>query len=184
MKIIIMDFESTGLLKPIPTDVQFQPFATELQATKISYENGEFKPVDSYHTYFKPPIPIPPEITKITGIDDNTVANAPSFFQCYDELYEFFCGVDVIVGQNITYDINVLHYELMRHDLDKKFCYAKRQICTIEASYHYKNKRMKLMDLHEFLLGEKFEESHTAEGDVNATIRCFIELCKRGDIAL
>jgi DNA polymerase-3 subunit alpha len=43
---------------------------------------------------------------------------------------------------------------------------------------------MKLADLHEFLFGEGFEDAHRAKSDVMATVRCFIELCKRGDIVL
>ena len=77
-----------------------------------------------------------------------------------------------------------MHYELMRHDWDKKFCFPKRHICTVEASYHYNNKRMKLQDLHEFLFGEGFTDAHRAKSDVMATVRCFIELVKRGDIEL
>jgi DNA polymerase-3 subunit alpha len=176
-----MDTETTGLVKPIPTDIQFQPFMTEIYACKIN-ENFEF--VSEFHSLVKPPIPITKEITKITGISDDTVKNAPSFAGIYDGLYDFFCGVDIVVGQNIEFDINIIHYELLRHDLDKKFCYPKRHICTIESSYHYQNKRLNLAKLHEFLFGEGFEDAHRAKSDVFATTRCFIELVKRGDIVL
>lgn len=181
MNIIITDTETTGLVKPIPTDIQFQPFMTEIYACKLN-ENFEF--IGEFTTLVKPPIPITKEIVKITGIDDALVANAPTFAEIYDGLYDFFCGVDIVVGQNISFDINIIHYELLRHDWDKKFCYPKRQICTIESSYHYKNKRQKLSDLHEFLFGEGFEDAHRAKSDVMATTRVFIELVKRGDIVL
>ena len=181
LRIIVTDTETTGLVKPIPTDIRFQPFLTEVYACKM---NGKFEFIDELETFVRPPIPIPAEITKITGIDDEMLTGAPPFSQIYDNLYDFFRGVDIVVGQNIGYDINVLHYELMRHDLDKKFCWPKRHICTIEASYHYKNKRMKLQDLHDFLFGEGFQDAHRAKSDVMATVRCFIELVKRGDIVL
>lgn len=181
MNIIITDTETTGLVKPIPTDLQFQPFMTEIYACKLN-ENFEF--ISEFTTLVKPPIPITKEIIKITGIDDAMVANAPTFIEIYDGLYDFFCGVDIIVGQNISFDINIIHYELMRHDLDKKFCYPKRQVDTIEASYHYENKRLRLSALHELLFGEGFEDAHRAKPDVMATVRCFIELVKRGDIVL
>ena len=181
MNIIITDTETTGLTKPIPTDIQFQPFMTEIYACKI---NEKFEFIEEFETFVKPPLPQTKEIIKITGIDDAMLKDAPTFAQVYPRLYDFFCGVDVVVGQNIGFDINIIHYELMRHDWDKKFCYPKRQICTIEASYHYKNKRMKLSDLHEFLFGEGFSNAHRAKSDVMATTRCFVELCRRGDIVL
>jgi len=179
--IIITDTETTGLVKPIPTDIQFQPFMTEIYACKM---NGLFEFIEEIDTLVKPPIPISPEITKITGITDATVAGAPSFANIYPELNSFFCGADAVVGQNIEFDINILHYELMRHDWDKKFCWPSRHICTIEASYHYKNKRMKLADLHEHLFGETFKDAHRAKGDVMATVRCFIKMVELGDIVL
>jgi len=181
MNIIITDTETTGLTKPIPTDAQFQPFLTEIYACKL---NEKFEFIEEFETLIKPPIPISAEITKITGISDATLIGAPSFADIYDGLYDFFCGTDIVVGQNISFDINVIHYELLRHDWDKKFCYPKRQICTIETSFHYQNKRLNLAKLHEFLFDKGFEDAHRAKSDVMATVRCFIELVKRGDIVL
>lgn len=181
MNIIITDTETTGLIKPIPTDMQFQPFMTEIYACKLN-ENFEF--ISEFETLVRPPIPITKEITKITGIDDAKLIGAPTFAEIYDGLYDFFCGADIVVGQNIEFDINIIHYELMRHNWDKKFCWPKKHICTIEASYHYENKRLNLAKLHEFLFGEGFEDAHRAKSDVMATVRCFIELVKRGDIVL
>jgi len=181
MNTIITDTETTGLIKPIPTDLQFQPFICELYACKID-ENFNF--LDEFETYVKPPIPMPKEATKINGITDEMLIGAPSFSEVYPKLYDFFCGADSVVGQNIEYDIGIIHYELERHDLEKKFCWPKRHICTIESSYHYQNKRLNLQKLHEFLFGKGFEGGHRAKSDVMATVRCFIELVKRGDIVL
>jgi DNA polymerase-3 subunit alpha len=181
LTIIITDTETTGLTKPIPTDVQFQPFICEIYACKMN-QNFEF--LDEFETFVKPPIPMPKDAEKIHHISDEMLIGAPSFAEIYHPLYDFFCGTDAVVGQNIEYDVNVIHYELMRHDLDKKFCWPKRHICTIESSYHYQNKRLNLQKLHEFLFGEGFAEGHRAKTDVMATVRCFIELCKRGDIEL
>ena len=181
MNIIITDTETTGLAKPIPTDLQFQPFVIEIYACKL---NEKFEFIEEFETYIRPPIPIPKDSTKIHGITDEVLIGAPTFAEVYDDLYNFFCGSDIVVGQNIEFDINVIHYELMRHNLDKKFCWPKKHICTIEASYHYENKRLALAKLHEFLFGEGFEDAHRAKSDVMATVRCFIELVKRGDIVL
>lgn len=181
MNIVVFDTETTGLVKPIPTDISLQPFMTEIFCYKLD-EN--FKKISEFESLVKPPIPISKEITKITGISDETVANAPSFFEVYDALYDFFSDVDVVVGHNLAFDINIIHCELMRHDLDKKFCYPKTHICTVEKSYHLQNKRLKLSALYELLFGGKFENAHRARNDVLATVNCFAELCSRKEIIL
>ena len=179
--IIVFDTETTGLTLPIPTKIQHQPFMTEIFCYKMD-EN--FKKISEFESMVKPPIPISKEITKITGITDQHVANAPMFFDMYDDLYNFFKNVDVVVGHNVAFDIDVVHYELMRHDLDKKFCYPKNHICTVEKSYHYKNKRLKLADLYSHLFDAEFENAHRARNDVLATVNCFAEMVTRGDIKI
>ena len=179
--IIVFDTETTGLLLPVNARMEKQPFITEIYAARLS---PDFKLVKELDTLVKPPIPISEEITRITGIDDNLVKNAPTFFEIYDDLYDLFEGVRYLVGQNVLFDIGMLHNELFRHNLEKKFQWPKHDICTIESSYHYKNKRLKLMDLHELLFNKGFKEAHRAKNDVNATIRCFIELYNRGDVKL
>lgn len=179
--VIILDTETTGLLKPIPTKIDSQPFITEFYGARLS---PDFKMVSELDVLIKPPIPISEEITKITGIDDDLVADAPTFFEVYDRLYDFFEGVRYVVGQNIMFDLEMINKELFRHNLEKKFPWPKHHICTIESSYHYKNKRLKLMDLHELLFNKGFKEAHRAKNDTNATIRCFIELFKRGDVII
>ena len=181
MKIVIFDTETTGLSKPNPTPLNLQPFMTEIFCFKI---DGDFNKVSEFESMVKPPIPISKEITKITGITDQDVENAPIFFSIYDELYDFFSDVQAVVGHNIAFDIDIIHFELARHDLDKKFSYPKRHICTVESSYHFENKRLKLQDLHEKLFGVGSDGGHRARNDVIATAKCFVELCHRGDIIL
>ena len=181
MKIVILDTETSGLIRPTPTELTFQPFMAEFYGIHLT-ENCEF--VDEFETFVKMPIPMPKEAGKINGITDEMLSNAPSFFQIYEELYDFMKGADIIVGQNVQYDMGIIGFELMRHDLDRKFCYPKRYVDTIEASFRYKNKRLNLQALHELLFGEGFVKGHRARTDVMATVRCFIELVKRGDIVL
>lgn len=181
MKIVIFDTETTGLTKPIPTDIKFQPFMTEIFCFKI---DDNFNQIGEFETMVKPPIPISKEITKITGITNEDVEGAPTFFEIYNRLYTFFSDVDIVVGHNVAFDIDVVHYELMRHDLDKKFCYPKRHICTVESSYSLENKRLNLQKLHVKLFGKEFEEAHRARNDVMATARCFIKLHEIGKIIL
>lgn len=181
MEIIVLDTETTGLVRPEPTALNFQPFMTEIYACKL---DEDFNFISEIEFLVKPPIPITAEITKITGITDELLADKPSFFEVHKDIRKFFCGADAVVGQNIGFDMSILHYELFRHDLERKFCWPERHICTIESSYHYKNKRLSLQKLHEELFGEGFKDAHRAKTDVMATVRCFEEMVKRGDIVL
>ena len=177
--IIIFDTETTGLQLAIPAKIENQPFMTEIYAVRLS---PDFKFISEIDTLIKPPIHIEKEITKITGIDDNLVKDAPIFFDIYDELYNLFEGVRWVWGHNIEFDLNILNNELFRHNLERKFPWPKNHGCSIEASYHYKNKRLKLSDLYKYLFNESFEGAHRAKQDVQATIRCIYEMNKRGDI--
>jgi hypothetical protein len=55
-------------------------------------------------------------------------------------------------------------------------------VCTVEQSIHYKGHRMNLGDLHEHLLGVRFSGAHRAKEDVDALVRCCVEMRKRGDL--
>lgn len=177
--IIIMDTETTGLVKPIPTNVNKQPFITEFYGARIS---PDFKFISELDTLIKPPIPIEDKITKITGISDDTVKDAPEFLDMYDKLHDFFEGCRYVVGHNIEFDLAMLKWELFRHNLEFKFPWPKHHICTVEKSFHYFKKRLKLVQLHEHLFDSDFPNAHRAKNDVMPTIRCFIEMVKRGDI--
>ena len=179
--IIIFDTETTGLDAPLATKIESQPYITELYAVRLS---KDFKFVDEIETMMKPPIPISEEITKITGITDETVKDAPSFIQVYENIYDLFECCRNVCGHNVLFDLRMVRHELFRYDKEYEFNWPKNKICTVEASKHYKNKRLKLAQLYEFLFNETFEDAHRAKNDVMATVRCLREMVKRGDIAL
>jgi len=179
--IIIFDTETTGLDGPVATKIESQPYITELYAVRLT---KDFKFIDEVETMIKPPIPISEEITKITGISDESVKDAPNFIQVYDEIYDLFECCQNVVGHNVMFDLRMIKFELFRYDKEYCFNWPKNRICTVEASKHYKNKRLRLQQLHELLFGNEFQNAHRARNDVEATARCFMEMVKRGDIVL
>ncbi len=175
---IAFDFETTGLIAPYEIGVGKQPHAIELCAIKI---DEEFEPVDKFHSYFKPPIPIPDFITKITGIDDETVADSPTFIELYDDIAQFFLGETGIVAHNCAFDRDILRFELERCDLLLNFPWPKNHFCTVELSYAIQGRRLTLTKLHEIAVGRPHDDGrHEAEADVLALIRCFQWLCNNG----
>jgi len=173
---IFADLETTGLIKPAAVELSQQPFITEVCFTRL---DKNFDMVGEIETFIKPPIPIPPEVTDITGITDETVADAPTFVQIFDSLVDLFLGEKVIIAHNAPFDTGVLEFELMRHDLQNKFPWPKYHHCTVELSFPINNKRLKLRDLHELATGtQHLEGAHRAKNDVYALIRSYRWLVK------
>ena len=87
----VLDFETTGFS---PTTARI----TEIGAVLVRNETVG----DSFSTLVNPGIPIPEEITKITGIDDALVANAPDEATAMPQLAAFLARADLLGGHNYT----------------------------------------------------------------------------------
>lgn len=163
------DLETTGLLKPDLIDPFLQPHLTEIYFCKFDWDGNI---IDEIETFIKPPVPIPEEIVKITGITDEMVSDAPRFIEVYDDLCEFFKGEDTFFAHNCSYEIGCLVNELRRSDLEYRFPWPKNQICTVERTYDIQNKRLKLGTLYEIATGKTMKNAHRAKSDVVQMIEC------------
>ncbi len=179
--IIILDTETTGLLAPDAADVREQPRIIEFAAIKF---DGQLEEVSRLEFKVNPEIPLPAIITKITGLKDEDLADAPKLIEKVGELQEFFVGSRGLVAHNAGFDVGVIWYELVRLGLEKKFPWPPRHICTVESTMQIKGHRLHLADLHEHLFGEKFAGAHRAMVDVEALVRCFKKLVADGEIIL
>jgi DNA polymerase-3 subunit epsilon len=167
---LALDTETTDLTKTKLSDINLQPHMTEIYCVKF---DEDFQVIDEFESLVKPPIPIPEFITKITGIDDNSVKNAPTFIEIYDELSEFFTGVDCTIGHNVNFDLSVLEYELKRIGYDYYFSWSRERHCTVELSFPIENKRLKLSQLYHMATGKHHEGSHRAKADTIATVKSY-----------
>jgi DNA polymerase III epsilon subunit-like protein len=136
--------------------------------------------IDDIETFVKPPVPIPDIVTKITGITDATVANAPTFVQLYNEWVDFFIGERIVVGHHVTFDLGVLYCELARHSYEFHFPWPATWLCTVEKSMSIEHRRLTLSKLHELATGQPHEGAHRAKADVIATIKGFAWLREQG----
>lgn len=177
---IVFDTETTGLLRPDPCDINLQPHMIEIYLCKFDFTG---KVIAEFETFVKPPIAIPEIITKITGIDDNSVKNAPTFIEIYDDLVEFCLGEKTIFAHNCAFDIGIIKSELRRHGLEYNFPWPPYQCCTVEASFPINNKRLKLEQLYELATGKtEIKNKHRAKGDVIALKDSICWLKKEGFI--
>lgn len=175
---LAIDTETTGLLNPKSSASFNQPYLTEIYLIKFCEKT--FEPLDEFETFIKPPIPIPEFITKLTGIDDETVKNAPSFLEVYDDLCDFVLGENKIVGHNINFDLTVLFHELSRIGFELNFPWVKERIDTVEMSYPIEKRRLRLGQLYEKATGKEIIGAHRAREDAIATVSCYKWLLSEG----
>ncbi len=71
--------------------------------------------VDDFDQLVDPGVPIPPFITELTGIGDETVAGAPAVSEVLPELCRHLAGC-VLVGHNLPFDVSFLDAALLAHD--------------------------------------------------------------------
>lgn len=118
---------------------------------------------------FYPEMPIPPSASEIHGITDEMVKNEPPFREKAQEIAKFFLDCD-LSGYNITkFDIPILVEEFLRAGLDTN---PLEQAKIIDAmSIFFKKEPRTLSAALKFYANEELENAHSAEADVEATIK-------------
>lgn len=114
----ILDCETTGG-RPV-TDRMTELAWIEIKDGRIA---------GHYQQLFNPELPVPPWITKLTGISTDMVRDEPTFADCaeniYDQLHE-----QVIVAHNARFDYGFLKNEFRR--LEK--CFTAKTLCSVKLS--------------------------------------------------
>jgi DNA polymerase III epsilon subunit-like protein len=188
MRITIFDTETTGLPKR-DKGLEAQPHVIQFASMTFEFDpaSRRFIEADRHNQLIKPPIAIPEESTRICGITDETVANAPSFAEVSEKIIEIFAKSDLAIAHNLNFDREILENEFERLGKNKNILPANlydsmegtRDLCKLQGrSSGYK--APKLMELHQFLLNEPFEDAHNAEKDVEALARCVRVLLQEG----
>jgi DNA polymerase III epsilon subunit-like protein len=86
----------------------------------------------------------------------------------------------ILIGHNVEFDISMVNENLKIEGIDGDM-YKFKTYCTMKDPNHKDGIRIfwpKLIDLYFELFEEKFEGSHRAMVDVNATVKCFLKLFK------
>ncbi|SFE08384.1 DNA polymerase-3 subunit alpha [Thermoanaerobacter thermohydrosulfuricus] len=160
----VFDIETTGLSN-INDEI------IEIGAVKIK----EGKIIDTFETFVNPKIPISSFITKLTGIDESMVKDAPSIEEILPKFLEFASN-SVLVAHNANFDVSFIKSKAKKFNLNVN----NAVLDTLELSRHlYKDLKNYKLDTLADHLQVKLEHHHRAVDDAMATAEIFIKTIDR-----
>lgn len=161
MKYAIIDVETTGM------GVQ----GNKITEIAVLVHDGE-RTLETYQSLVNPQSSIPYSISRLTGIYDHMVKDAPKFFEIAKKVVELTEDC-VFVAHNVNFDYNVIRKEFQ----DLGFSYARKKLCTIRLA------RKLIPGLPSYSLGKicgqlgiEIQDRHRAMGDAQATTILFERL--------
>jgi len=157
--VIVLDLETTGL-SPYASNI------TEIAAVKV--QNGNI--IDEFHTLVNPKEPIPRFITRLTGITDHMVKDAPPIQEILPAL-KTFLGNHPIIAHNAGFDYNFLKHNFEKHLREQM---TNTTICTAKLArrIHSQLPSKRLGALCEYY-NITLEQAHRAMSDTLATAELY-----------
>jgi len=172
---LFFDTETTGLIRNAALSLDKQPYIIEIGIIRDPEIKGRDK---HFHTTLKPPVMLPPIITKITGLTDDDLDDSPVFGNIYDELCEFVEGETHWCAHNVPFDKGMLEFEIRR--LGEELWEGLKWSDTVQlAKPHYNGRYMKLIKLYEDLVGP-YEQKHRAIDDAEMLMKVYHALMAKG----
>ena len=157
---VVFDLETTGFSS-------IKDKIIEIGAVKV--ENGVI--TDKFSTFVNPKVPIPFEITNLTGITDDMVMEAPDIETILPQFLEFV-GDAVLVAHNASFDVSFIEQNCRYQDITPDFT----SVDTVAMA------RILLPTLSKFKLNVvanalhiSLENHHRAVDDAGATAEIFVK---------
>ena len=139
----------------------------QISYIKVSPDGSEKR----NNLFVNPEMKIPGNITELTGISNEMVADKPTFKEIAQKLNEEFTGCDFAGFNSNHFDIPMLAEEFLRANID--FNFDKCRLIDVQTIFH-KMERRNLAAAYKFYCGRKMEddfEAHRADNDTEATYR-------------
>ena len=158
--LVVFDLETTGL--DLVKDRIIQ-----LSYIKVYPDGRE----ERENIFVNPEMPIPAEVTALTGISNEQVAGAKTFKELAPMFNERFKGCDFAGFNSNHFDIPMLAEEFLRAGID--FDFSRCRLIDAQTIFH-KMERRNLSAAYKFYCGRKMEqdfEAHRADQDTEATYR-------------
>lgn len=163
---VVVDVETTGAKTP-PGRIM------EIGAYRV--RDGRIQA--EFQTLINPQAPIPPFISRLTGITEEMVRYAPLFSEVAVDWLEF-AGDAVLVAHNSHFDVRVLNHEIGRVFPGRRMINA--HLCTVKLS---RSCVPGLVNYQLHTLAEHFSiphpNRHRAPADALATAEIFIRMLAR-----
>ncbi|MFN2500750.1 MAG: PolC-type DNA polymerase III [Pyrinomonadaceae bacterium] len=163
---VVFDLETTGT-KAGPCRI------TEIGAYRV--QNGQV--TDEFQTLVNPTVPIPWFVTRLTGITDEMVREAPVFSEIAHDFLTFI-GDSILVAHNSGFDMRFLNHEIGR--VYPNYRVANPCLCTVKLSRRLLpdilNHKLKTVAEHYSI---ELVNHHRASADAFATAHIFVNLLTR-----
>lgn len=214
MRVLVFDTETTGLPKSkiiSPDTLQLWPHIVQL--SYVIYDTDCMRMVEVFDNIVKvnESVIIPQESTAIHGIT-NEVSDKKGIpiEEILGEFFYYLQTVDIIVGHNVSFDVDMVRIELLRliysstssSNEEKRMykqllhfitnnknirCTMKESVglCSIPVLDKFGNsyfKYPKLIELYKKLFDTEPNNLHNALYDILVTLRCFIKIKLDKDI--
>lgn len=179
MKYLFFDTETTG----------FPPKARLVSIAWQIWDNDKLIEKDDYIVRPEGFI-IPDGAANVHGITTEIALEKGVDVKMVMELFnEKLSQIETVVAHNYGFDSVIVNGEFKRLSITSNLT-DKKVIDTMLGSTDYvklpgrygKYKWPKLEELHRHLFDKDFDDAHSADADVDATVACFFELQKRGII--
>ncbi|MGB0980156.1 MAG: exonuclease domain-containing protein, partial [Croceimicrobium sp.] len=160
----IVDIETTG------------SYAKGNGITEIAiYISDGLKVIEKFDTLLNPQKPIPYAIQKLTGINDNMVADAPSFAEKAEEIKALLAD-HIFVAHNVNFDLGFVQAAFK----ELGYSYNPRRLCTVRYA------RKIIPGLRSYSLsslcrhfGLKNDQAHRAWADTEVTSHILHDLLSK-----
>lgn len=155
----IFDLEATGLNITKERIVQ-------IAILKINPDGSEEK----FESLINPEIEISEEVTKIHGITNEDVKNAPTFSHIANEIVSFIKDADLAGYNSNKFDIPLLAEELLR--AGNNFDISTKKFVDVQNIFHKMEQRTLVAAL-KFYCNQELTNAHNAMSDTQATWEVF-----------
>lgn len=156
---VVFDLETTGF-SPVKDKI------IEIGAVKV--EQGKI--TDKFSTFVNPKVPIPFQITQLTGITDEMVLEAPDIGSVLPEFLAFI-GDAALVAHNASFDVGFIEQNCRYQDIMPDFTYvdtvAMARILLPTLSKYKLNVVANALHI-------SLENHHRAVDDAGATAEIFV----------
>lgn len=163
----VVDIETTGGIKG----------GNRITEISIINFDGE-KVLETYTTLINPEKSIPPFITRLTGIDNSMVSEAPYFYEVAKKIVQMTEG-NIFVAHNVFFDFNFIKHEFAQLG----YSFRRDKLCTVRLARRF------LPGHSSYSLGKickdlgiEIEGRHRAHGDASATVKLLKIILNKTDL--